>query len=282
MLEAKNTARALVRIGYDGRVHKTFRGDKAQERFTNEVRVLRYLEKRGCDFVPRLLDYNPELLEIVTSNAGARVDQMGDEKMKSLFDELETFGVRHGDPFLRNITYRAKDGRFCIIDFEFATILDDEANIERLLASDSPSTAAQPAVAMPSRLRWSGTTDIGRIRPNNEDVFLAIAFDMYDFSYLSKAGESAVGDFDFVFAVSDGMGGEKAGEFASRCTIDNITRLLPRRFRISPTHYAAGIKECLVDLFRAIHSQLTVLGQSYAGGHNMGATLSLVWRVGST
>lgn len=282
MLEAKNTARALVRIGYDGRVHKTFRGDKALERFTNEVRVLRYLEKRGCPFVPRLLDSNPETLEIVTSNAGARVNQIGDEKLKSLFDELETFSVRHDDPFMRNITYRASDGRFCIIDFEFAEILDEPANIERLLASEATATAAASPGVKPSRLRWSGTTDIGRHRPNNEDVFLGIAFDMYDFSYLSKAGEADVDNFDFVFAVSDGMGGEKAGEFASRCTIDNITRLLPRRFRIAPTHYADGIKECLVDLFRAIHSQLTTLGQSYAGGHNMGATLSLIWRVGGT
>ena len=35
------------------------------------------------------------------------------------------FGVRHEDRELRNITYRVADGRFCIIDFEFATILDD-------------------------------------------------------------------------------------------------------------------------------------------------------------
>lgn len=281
MLEAKNTARALVRIGYDGRVHKTFRGADAQSRFDNEVKVLRYLEKRACPFVPRLLEFHTETLEIVTTNAGARVDQLSDEKMKSLFDELETFGVRHGDPFLRNITYRNSDGRFCIIDFEFATILDDEAHITQLLsAGDGSANSTKPA--KPTRLRWSGTTDIGRFRPNNEDVFLAFAFDRYDFAYLSRRGEADVGDFDYVFAVSDGMGGEKAGEFASRCTVDNITRLLPRRFRISPTHYAAGIKECLVDLFRSIHSQLTVLGLSYAGGHNMGATLSLVWRVGGT
>jgi hypothetical protein len=44
--------------------------------------------------------------------------------MKELFDELETYGVRHDDAFLRNVTYRATDGRFCLIDFEFATILD--------------------------------------------------------------------------------------------------------------------------------------------------------------
>jgi len=282
MLEAKNTARALVRIGYDGRVFKIFRGDKALERFTNEVRVLRYLEKRGCPFVPRLLDSNSETLEIVTSNAGARVAQIGDEKMKSLFEELESFGVRHDDPYLRNITYRASDGRFCIIDFEFAEILADPADVERLLSADSVGATVPALEPKPTRLCWSGMTDIGRVRPNNEDVFLAIAFDMFDFSYLGKVGEADVGDFDFVFAVSDGMGGEKAGEFASRCTIDNITRLLPRRFGIAPTHYAAGIKECLIDLFRAIHSQLTVLGQSYSGGHNMGATLSLIWRVGGT
>jgi hypothetical protein len=33
--------------------------------------------------------------------------------------------VRHEDREMRNITYRVADGRFCIIDFEFATILDD-------------------------------------------------------------------------------------------------------------------------------------------------------------
>jgi hypothetical protein len=43
-----------------------------------------------------------------------------------LFAELEQYGVRHEDPFLRNITYRVSDGRFCIIDFEFATLLDDD------------------------------------------------------------------------------------------------------------------------------------------------------------
>jgi hypothetical protein len=29
------------------------------------------------------------------------------------------------DAELRNVTYRQTDGRFCLIDFEFATILDE-------------------------------------------------------------------------------------------------------------------------------------------------------------
>jgi len=33
--------------------------------------------------------------------------------------------VRHDDADPRNITYRFGDGRFCLIDFEFATILPE-------------------------------------------------------------------------------------------------------------------------------------------------------------
>jgi hypothetical protein len=33
--------------------------------------------------------------------------------------------VRHDDPEMRNVTYRFSDGRFCVIDFEFAELLPD-------------------------------------------------------------------------------------------------------------------------------------------------------------
>ena len=125
MHDIKDTGRATVRIGYDGRVHKTFRGHLARERFDHEVRVLRYLEERGCTFVPRILEVEPEQLKMVTANCGTRVDQLNTDRQTELFAELEQFGVRHEDREMRNVTYRVADGRFCIIDFEFATILDD-------------------------------------------------------------------------------------------------------------------------------------------------------------
>ena len=124
MHEMKDTPRALVRISYDGRVHKTFRGHLARERFEQEVRVLQHLEKKGCPFVPRLLESDPGQLKIITTNCGTRVDRVNPERQAELFAELEPYGVRHEDPDLRNITYRNSDGRFCIIDFEFATLLE--------------------------------------------------------------------------------------------------------------------------------------------------------------
>lgn len=127
MHAVKDTQRASVRIGYDGRVHKIFRGPAAETRFANEVRVLRHLEARGCDFVPRLLEVDEAQLKIITSNCGQIVSQLDPVRMKALFAELGRYGVRHDDAFMRNVTYRATDGRFCLIDFEFATLLDESA-----------------------------------------------------------------------------------------------------------------------------------------------------------
>jgi tRNA A-37 threonylcarbamoyl transferase component Bud32 len=121
----KDTLRAAVRIGYDGRVHKTFRGPKAAERFANEVRVLRFLEMKKCPFVPRLLESDPEQLKIVTTSCGGRVEHLDEARAKELFDELLQYDVRHDDAEVRNVTYRQSDGRFCLIDFEFATILSE-------------------------------------------------------------------------------------------------------------------------------------------------------------
>lgn len=259
MQEVKDTQRALVRIGYDGRVHKTFRGHQAYARFANEVKVLRYLETRGCDFVPHLLEADEATLSMVTTNCGSRVEQIGPERLKELFAELEAFGVRHDDPEIRNVTYRKTDGRFCIIDFEFAVLLDEIAN------------------PPPPAVRWSGLTHRGKVRPNNEDTFLALRFDGHEVHYLGKTGEASWMKTDFVFAVSDGMGGANSGEFASRFTVDRITKLMPRGYRPALPGPTSGCDRTLGELFRAIHFDLMKLGQSYEECRGMGTTLSLCW-----
>jgi len=123
MREMKDTLSASVRIGYDGRVHKHYRGTLAKDRYQNERSILLFLEKRGCPFVPRVLEEHPDELYLVTSNCGTPAPQISDEKLVALFDELESFGVRHQDRAQRNVTYSPQLGRFCVIDFEFATNL---------------------------------------------------------------------------------------------------------------------------------------------------------------
>jgi tRNA A-37 threonylcarbamoyl transferase component Bud32 len=134
MLTVKDTLRATVRLSFDGRVLKTYHGANARERFDKEVRVLKYLQARGCNFVPRLLEADAEKLRIITTNCGTRVEHLDAERARELFAELEKYGVRHDDADPRNITYRFSDGRFCLIDFEFATILPENK-------SSSPSSS---------------------------------------------------------------------------------------------------------------------------------------------
>lgn len=129
MLKLKDTLRSTVKLSFDGRVFKVYHGPKAEERFENEVRVLRYLESRGCPFVPVLLEADRTSLRIITTSCGRRVEHLDEARIKELFAELETYGVRHDDPEIRNVTYREKDGRFCVIDFEFATILPDSHSL---------------------------------------------------------------------------------------------------------------------------------------------------------
>jgi len=143
---AKNTQRSTVRIGYDGRVHKTYRGPKAEERFANETRILRFLGKQGCPFVPKLIEACPEELTIITSSCGSRVEHLDDKRCAELFSELEKYGVRHDDPFMRNVTYSQQMGRFCLIDFEFATILPGFEGSDDNIADPAAASASSAMV----------------------------------------------------------------------------------------------------------------------------------------
>ena len=126
-------------------------------------------------------------------------------------------------------------------------------------------------------IHWSGMTHVGRVRTNNEDSFLGVTVNGHEVRYLGKIGESTMDHSDFVFAVSDGMGGAKSGEFASRIALDKITKLLPKGFRLSARGMAAGFPDLLTELFGNIHSELLQLGFAYEECSGMGATLSLCW-----
>ncbi|KXU36364.1 protein phosphatase [Cephaloticoccus capnophilus] len=127
------------------------------------------------------------------------------------------------------------------------------------------------------RLRWSALTHRGKVRTNNEDAFIGLCFDGHELHYLGKTGEAPTDTLDFVFAVSDGMGGAQAGEFASRIAIDKLSHWLPRSFKLAASGVALDRTEVLVEVFHAIHAELIQLGRSYEECRDMGATLSLCW-----
>lgn len=82
---------------------------------------------------------------------------------------------------------------------------------------------------------------------------------------------------DFAFAVSDGMGGAMAGEFASRIAVEKITDLLPHSYQQSAVGLEAGFADVLTELFGETHHALAYVGSCYEECQGMEATLSLCW-----
>src|SRR5450755_1430506 len=126
-------------------------------------------------------------------------------------------------------------------------------------------------------LKWSGCSATGRVRRNNEDSFLGLQFDAREIFRLGKIGEASLEKNDLVFAVCDGMGGARAGEFASRIAVEKITTLLPRAFQQSARGLNAGFGDVLAELFAQIHRALVFVGGSYEECEGMQTTLSLCW-----
>ncbi len=139
----------------------------------------------------------------------------------------------------------------------------------------APSKTPPPAA--PQLLNWSGWTDRGHVRANNEDAFLGLQFDGREVRHLGRLGEASLANQDFAFAVSDGMGGAAAGEYASRIAVEKITQLLPRSFQQTAAGMTAGFGDVLSELFTQTNRALTYLGSSYEECRGMGATLSLCW-----
>ena len=126
-------------------------------------------------------------------------------------------------------------------------------------------------------LKWSAHTDVGRFRSNNEDSFLALQVNGEGVFRLGKWGEAEIGTSDFVFAVSDGMGGANAGEYASHLVAEQMTQLFPKVFQRQAQGMTVYFQDVLNELVTNVHSSLSDMGDCYSELEGMGATLSLCW-----
>ncbi|MEN8693583.1 MAG: protein phosphatase 2C domain-containing protein [Akkermansiaceae bacterium] len=267
MKELKDGIRSLVRIDFQGNVHKQFRGTDKEKRFANEILVLKALEERGCPNVPAFIDADEETLTLITTNCGAPAPLLTQEKATALFTELEElYGIRHDDPEPRNVTYSTKMGRFCLIDFELAEILPAPASTEN-------KSAVWRAI-------WQSLTEKGTGHDGNDDAALALGVCPNGTRHLSANGEELLEPEHLVLAVSDGMGGRNAGEFASRFIMSKIKH-------DAPTLYDALVKgqdvtALLEDLMRTTHRGLAEMMEHDEKLKGMGATLTLAWITSET
>lgn len=103
-------------------------------------------------------------------------------------------------------------------------------------------------------LFFSGLSDVGNARGNNED---------YLFAGQIKEGE-------YLFIVADGMGGHRAGEVASRKAVTTFVRLLEKGTD-------DDISGCLTRILLNVNESLVREGSRSAAKNGMGTTLSALY-----
>ena len=265
MRELKDGIRSKVKLDFQGRVHKWFRGTDADKRYANEVAVLKALEERGCPNVPRLLEEHPAEVYFVSTNCGAPADGISKAKSDALFAELEReYGIRHDDPEPRNITYNALQGRFNLIDFELATILDQNS---------SPCQGGDCEVV---RVTWAAASRQGKTHKANDDYWLALRINEQGSLKADATGETLLDPEHLVLAVSDGMGGNAAGELASRLIMAWIRKHAVQLYATAQDddEMAKRLRTLMEEAHQGLNS---VAAQDLAALKGMGATLSLVY-----
>lgn len=265
MRELKDGIRSKVKLDFQGRVHKWFRGTDADKRYANEVAVLKALEERGCPYVPQLLEEHPEEVYFVSTNCGAPADGISKAKSDGLFAELEhDYGVRHDDPEPRNVTYNAKQGRFNLIDFELSTILAQNA-------CDAPGNDCNIV-----RVTWAAASRQGKTHKANDDFWLALRINADGSTNAAAEGETLLDPEHLILAVSDGMGGNAAGELASRLIMAWIRKHAAQLYATAQNDEEMATR--LRTLVEEAHHGLNEIAQNdLATLKGMGATLSLAY-----
>ena len=144
-----------------------------------------------------------------------------------------------------------------------------------------------PPTPTRAEIDLGGRTHPGKVRANNEDNFHAVRFGRYLRTLLSSLPPGDVPEETdrpgFAVAVADGMGGQAAGEVASRLAI----KLLLEQALQTPDWVLgreasdlSKVSDRAVQRFQEVNEAVQAHGQSGPGLRGMGTTLSLTMSLG--
>jgi serine/threonine protein phosphatase PrpC len=125
------------------------------------------------------------------------------------------------------------------------------------------------------KLAVAAKTDVGKVRTNNEDAYVVA-----DLNRGERVSATSPADFDVkergvLLAVSDGMGGEQAGEVASALVVETLRRVLVEK--------APDTEEGKSAITKLIENAVTKANEEVfaaakdPGKRGMGATLTAVY-----
>jgi PPM family protein phosphatase len=128
---------------------------------------------------------------------------------------------------------------------------------------------------MPVNLTVCAQTDVGLVRKSNEDAFVVADLTGGSLLQEQRSARFEVGRRGVLLAVSDGMGGHKAGEVASALVVESLHRAMAGHHGDEPSD--ALLEKATVQASREVWQ-----AAHYPGRENMGATLTALFIHGKT
>ena len=135
----------------------------------------------------------------------------------------------------------------------------------------------------------AGLSDTGRVRENNEDCFLIARAGRFLETLQTNlpSGEfpTEVNDAGYAMVVADGMGGQAAGEVASKMAIGFLLNLVVNTpdwiMRLEDAHFAAEVLHRAEERCVEINRLLKEEAAANPALEGFGTTLTLAWNVGT-
>ena len=107
-------------------------------------------------------------------------------------------------------------------------------------------------------LEWAAVTDVGKVRSENQDAF---------------AADPDLG----LFTVSDGMGGQQAGDLAAEVVTKVLPLIVKKRLEKLKAMNAKAIRSMLRKSLLDLNAQLHKASHEHTGLAGMGATVVMAF-----
>ena len=123
----------------------------------------------------------------------------------------------------------------------------------------------------------SARSQSGSRKPVNDDSWLVFSSDIHGAQTLPQDDRHSMQSHDLIFAVSDGMGGGKAGDIASCLLLEELSVVIPETFKAAASGLHPDYLAHLERAITAIHKAINMQAESNAAHKGMAATLALAW-----
>lgn len=126
-------------------------------------------------------------------------------------------------------------------------------------------------------INWSAESISGSRKKINDDSWAVFSVGNAGHEYLPAEGSHRLTKKDILLAVSDGMGGAKAGNYASSSILEEIAKIVPLEIKLAAQGFNPDCAELLEEAIHKTHQKINDEALQNADYKGMAATLTVAW-----